>query len=221
MAFWANFESYAGKTNFGVKLIDKLALPAGKGGWVAGLNMATYSDGKNYYLSNELHHTVAPRLEVESVYFLSWAVDDVTRVTFETLASFNYFLTSEFSGCRFVVTETGVAHVAWSAGGNRSKGIGTPELRDGAEKKTLYGDGKFLPEYRRKLSFTSGSSCPLDTDLWNAYTDNSSQSYNGDRALVFGRRINGGWHFKVLRYSESAGSENGVWASFAGVYTTY
>ncbi|MDE1009491.1 MAG: hypothetical protein OSB38_27885, partial [Paraburkholderia fungorum] len=117
MSFWKDISSYIGPTKFGVKLWDKLALPKDYGGWVAGLTMATYWDGQNYCLSNDLSKNYL--IEKESVYFLSWAVDDVTKVSFKTLNNFDYFLTSEFSGCRFVVTDVGVAHVAWSAGGDR------------------------------------------------------------------------------------------------------
>jgi hypothetical protein len=215
MSFWQNISSYIGKTTFGVKLADKLALPADQGGWVAGLTMATYRIGSNYYLSDNLQHNP---LERTSVYFLSWAVDDVTKVSYDTLKDFNFFLTSEFSGCRFVVTEVGVSHVAWSAGGNRAMGIGSQALRDQSEANEL-GYNKFgAPKYRRKMSFTQGNS-NLDTQLVQAGTKNASQSYeDGGRVMIFGYRVDGGWAFKALRYDKNTGSETGTWSNFACVW---
>ncbi|WP_147408599.1 hypothetical protein [Paraburkholderia fungorum] len=218
MSFWQNIASYIGPTRFGVQLWDKLALAQDDDGWVAGLTMATYWDGQNYCLSNDLNKNYL--LEEKSVYFLSWAIDDVTKVTFETLNNFDYFLTSEFSGCRFVVTDVGVAHVAWSAGGDRENGIGTQDRRDLSEYHKLgYAPEKRgAPKYRRKLSFTSTTG-DLDDYLAAVSTNNKGQSYEGgNRALVFGYRVHGGWSFKVLRYDENVGSKTGTWSNFACVW---
>ncbi|MFL9864900.1 hypothetical protein PQR67_12045 [Paraburkholderia fungorum] len=216
MSFWADISSYIGQTTFGVKLHGKLALPASDGGWRGGLTMATYKLGSDYYLSDD--HQFNP-IETESVYFLSWSVDGVTKVSYETLKDFNYFLTSEFSGCRFVVTDYGVAHVAWSAGGHRASGIGSQDLRDTSERKELGYDTFGKPKYRRKLSFTS-SAAPLDNELTTAGTDNSSQHYEGgNRAMVFGYRVQGGWAFKVLRYDGNTGSGTGTWSNFCCTWT--
>jgi hypothetical protein len=217
VSFWSNIATYSGPTTFGVRLIDKLAFEQGGGGWVAGLEMNTYKVGDIYALTNKTYSGSAVE-ETVNVYFLSWKVDDVTKVSFESLKGFDYFVTSEFSGCRFVVTDFGVAHVAWSAGGERAKGIGSQALRDQAEYNAL-SYGSHQPQYRRRLSMSLGPG-KLDTFLASNGSNTSGQSYNDERALVFGYRVSGGWAFKVLRYKASEGSTKGVWSNFACVWAS-
>jgi hypothetical protein len=227
MTFWNCLPSYIGPTRFSVELHGGLTLPKNySGGLKEGdLIMNTYlisnpsnpSIPSGFVLSNELHTDVYNHnmlIESPRVYFLPWLVDGVTSVNFETLKSVDYFATSAFSGCRFVVTEYGVAHVAWSAGGNRNLGIGSQSLRDGAEYNELQYNS-FQPMHRRKLSFT-GTQGTLDTDLTLYGTDNSSQSYeSGKRAMVFGYRDNyRRWCFKLLHYNETEGSGRGIWSNF-------
>lgn len=215
MSFWRDISTYAGNTPFGVVPDARLALEVGQGGWVAGLNMYTRVDGGDYILTNEKSDDA---VETVSVYFLSWKVDDTSKVSFETLKNYNYFMTSEFSGCRFVVTNYGVAHVAWSAGGNRSMGLGSQALRDSAEATALSYD-KFPPKYRRRLSTTGGLGT-LDSYLGRIGSNNAGQSYNNERALVFGYRVSGGWAFKVLRYNAGQPSSSGYWSNFACVWAS-
>lgn len=218
MSFWNDLPTYTGKSNFGVILLDKLAQEQSSGGWVAGLTMYTHKFNSKYYLSNKsLSNWGVFPLEKVSVYFLSWKVDDISKVSFKALQGFDYFLTSEFSGCRFVVTEFGVAHVAWSAGGHRATGNASQQQRDAAEYDAL-SYAKHPPKYRRRLSI-SNSDGALDTHLVTTHnTNNTGQSYNNERAIVFGYRINGGWAFKVLRYKPGK-SEEGTWSNFASVWS--
>jgi hypothetical protein len=215
MSFWNDLPTYSGPTQFGVHLVDKLGAEEGGGGWVAGLDMNTYKVGSTYFLTNK--HYGDPQ-ETVSVYCLSWRLDDTSRVLFETLNDFNYFVTSELSGCRFVVTNYGVAHVAWSAGGHRASGIASQTLRDWAEFQAL-SYGTHPPTYRRRLSI-SGTPGILDNALGAINSNNSGQSYDDERAMVFGYRVNGGWAFKVLRYTEAGGSSSGTWSNFACVWAS-
>lgn len=216
MSFWKDLSTYSGPTQFGVSLWDKLAYEQGGGGWVAGLDMNTYKLGGNYILTNKDYGGVPE--ETVSVYFLSWKLDDTSRVLFETLKGFDYFLTSEFSGCRFVVTNYGVAHVAWSAGGHRASGIASQDRRDLAEFQAL-SYATHPPAYRRRLSI-SGTPGILDNALGAINSNNSGQSYDNERAMVFGYRVNGGWAFKVLRYTAAGGSSSGTWSNFACVWAS-
>ena len=211
MSFWKDLPTYSGPTTFGVSLWDKLGQEQTSGGWVAGLDMRTYKLNNDYILTNKSYG--GQPLETVSVYFLSWKVDDVSKVTYQTLRGYNFFMTSEFTGCRFVVTNVGVAHVAWSAGGNRATGNASQNKRDLAEFDSL-GYGTERPVYRRKLSL-SGTKGVLDTSLEKVNTDNVTQSYNDESAMVFGYRVQGGWAFKVIRYASNAGSNTGTWSNFA------
>jgi hypothetical protein len=71
-------------------------------------------------------------MEFSKLYWLPWGDGQVARVTWGGLAGAHLFLTSTFTGCRFVVNATGVAHVAWGThvGANPNGSVGG---RDQAE----------------------------------------------------------------------------------------
>jgi hypothetical protein len=207
MSFWNNLGSYVGFGSQRVDLIDDLATPYDESRLMGGVDVYTFGTGSTYVLTNKAYEGA---VEAKRVYFLSWKIDDITEVTFEQLNGYDYFLTSKFTGCRFVVTDRNVAHIAWSAGGNREAGLGTQALRDRAEYDTLEYATK-PPTLRRKLSFTTETSA-LDTAISASGRRTDGGSYFGNSAMIFGHRVDKIWRFKKLEYT--ADGKFGVWSNF-------
>lgn len=70
-------------------------------------------------------------MESHNLYWLPWGDGTVASVPWATLNLSSLFLTSTFTGCRFVVNQTGVAHVAY---GMHPVGVhGSSAARDQAE----------------------------------------------------------------------------------------
>ena len=135
-----------------------------------------------------------PGLGTEShyLYWLPWADGQVTSVTWAALANSNAnrFLTSTFSGCRFVVNNTGLAHVAWGNHPNFAANGSTlnrslAELSAGSGNPT--GGG-----LRRTLSIT-GAVPGRATEKRVTYNENN------ERCVVMGYKNGQIWTFKCLK----------------------
>ena len=213
MSFWNALRHCHGPTNFAVSFFGTFAGEVlSEGGHVGGLDIYTYNFGPNvhYQLSN--WYAAGPALvEARRVFVLAWMRDGITEVTFQTLEGYDYFLTSEFSGCRFVVTEYGVSHVSWSAGRRASTWEGSQQMRDVAEVGAM----TQVPCFRRRLSISGGPGL-LDALLSASGRTNSTASYDGqnERVMIFGYKEGGVWHFKMLTYPIGGGSQAGTWTTF-------
>lgn len=78
-------------------------------------------------------------MEFSQLYWLPWGDGQVANVTWGGLAGSSLFLTSTFTGCRFVVNATGVAHVAWGSHGGAAAN-GSVGGRDQAERNAASGN---------------------------------------------------------------------------------
>ncbi|HEY0064959.1 MAG TPA: hypothetical protein VGC21_22765 [Telluria sp.] len=210
MSFWTNLPNYFGNWTGHIALIDRLAQEYA-GSVIGGIDIYSYPDViggtfTGYSLSEQYYSNAVER---KRVYFLPWMRDHVTQVSFSDLSGYDYFLTSEFTGCRFVVTSHAVAHVAWSAGRDPALWSGTQGQRDMAEYTEMNHAG-VRPTWRRKMSLTTVNG-PWDAALAGAGFDTGGQSYGGARAMIFGYKVGSQWHFKMLQYATGT---NATWSNF-------
>lgn len=139
------------------------------------------------------------------VYWLPWQHNEITAVTWRQLYQSGRccFLTSEFSGCRFVIDSYGVAHIAyWQAIGPAS--YSQSAARD--YKESTLGP---TPSRRRKLSITGSSA-----SIGEVNSGSLSYGWYGlqeSRSIVCGylNPINNRWQFKAFIYR--AGYQGGYW----------
>jgi hypothetical protein len=101
-------------------------------------------------------------------------------------------MTTQLSGCRFVITESRVMHVASDVLG---AGPEDSRIRDKAELPLVDGARTV-----RRMSFTA----------LEGYRSVKKRELNG-RALVFGMRTPSGWVYKALWYT--TGSTEGTWVT--------
>ncbi|WP_448653603.1 hypothetical protein ACSHWC_10920 [Pseudomonas fluorescens] len=161
--------------------------------------VSSYMVDGTYYMGDDevdgaLFHDVA------TVYWLPWRNGQITSATLSDLnrSGCQYFLTSTFSGCRFVVTEDKVAHVAWLQSGFGS----TSGARDLSEWNRLHGARP--PLMRRKLSITGvgGSNMGAVRNQSSTYgVGEGSDGADPGRAVVMGYIAGVRWKFKALIYS--------------------
>jgi len=197
MQFWSILPSFVGPTDrqiiLGGRFAEQLSDTNKKGRTTI---VSSHDVANNItYLDHEKKAELSSTMEL---YWLPWQHGEITTATLAELnqSGCQYFLTSTFSGCRFVVTNESVSHVAFSQNvwGHDSTS------RDLAE---LFMPGP-APTRRRKLSIT-GSTVPLGDE------NSSSATYGtGFRdgiwqgnAVVLGYRTGNEWHFKALIYSDS------------------
>ncbi len=132
-------------------------------------------------------------MDFHRLYWLPWADHNVTHATWGNLAGANLFLTSTFTGCRFVVNNNGVSHVAWSATGGGVT-AGTPAGRDQAEVNAGTGNpnGGGL---RRTLSSSNVNPGRVN-EVRNEYGA-------GEHCVVIGWKHGNIWTFKRLKMDAS------------------
>ena len=125
-----------------------------------------------------------------NLYWLPWGDGVVARATWADLTGTNLFLTSTFSGCRFVVNDTGVAHVAWGTHGGGHPN-GSSQGRDYAEITAGSGNpgggGR-----RRALSITAAVPGRVNEQrvTYNA---------NTEQCVVIGWKHGNRWTFKCIK----------------------
>lgn len=218
--FWANLASYIGPTAFGVHFIDGLEAQRADGYEV----MMNVYDGPgpwagDYVISDVMYPGA---LETVHVYFLPWYSGRATKVKISDLnaSGCDYFTTSEFTGCRFVVTEQEIMHVAWSGGGGAwgeaSGAVGTSALRSQAESNAIGNTG--LRQRRRAISISEASRAGRGIKIAKEGTVSSygtGPKVNGilpGKMKVFGYKVNNAWCFKTLKYEDE--SRDGDWENF-------
>ncbi len=205
MPFWDNLPFFYGPaTHTSVILAGDLLQQNNVGtSYIGPKYICDYPNGPSYVLDSNIF----PGWPVALVYWLPWQNNTITAVSWLQLntSGCNAFLTSEFSGCRFVINDFGLSHIAyWQAIGPI---VDNSSAARDYKEATLLGPPSTL---RRKLSFT-GSIAPLGatTSISNTYGWHGPNS----RAIVCGYRnlFTGMWHFKVLRY-QAGNSAGGFWS---------
>lgn len=216
MSFWHALKSCNGPSNFEVTLHGEFIEAVTLGGCVGEIKIYTYKHANptGYVLTN-IKLRGNKHIESENVYVLAYDEDGITEVTFEELRDYEYFVTSEFSGCRFVVTDEGVSHVSWSAGRPPSRWCGSQAMRDIAEA----GNMERQPTQLRRLSITAGTSVleKILGENGTAIIPSESYKLKTESVMMFGYQENGIWHFKMLKYRKGRSSGSGIWSTFVSV----
>ena len=193
MPFWSNLPSYTGPMSRLILLGGRFAQQLSDHNPKGKVTIITSHDlvSDITYLDDTAHTRDCHTMEV---YWLPWLHGEITTATIAELnqSGCQYFLTSTFTGCRFVATDEAVSHVAFT-----QYGLGdSSEARDLAEI--------FMPgpksKRRRKLSIT-GSTVPLSDEISTSHTYGSLNRLNGQlqgSAVVVGYRTGNRWHFKAL-----------------------
>jgi hypothetical protein len=129
------------------------------------------------------------------VYWLPWVSGQVTRATMQELdaSGADYFVTTKFSGCRFVVTSAEVMHVAADAGVGRLVDVGSANR---TAQEDLVRTGQLV----RRMSVSAGD----QTSQYSAY------------AFAFGVKRQGVWSFVGFKRTGAGGGGGPqfVWERF-------
>ena len=134
--------------------------------------------------------------EGKQIYYLPWKSKEVTKVTLDQNSP-PYFLTSEFSNCRFTIqfhdacgkTVT-VMHIAGDVAGGGS-------ISGGNKRNEMEISSGLVPNLRtRRLSISKGKPGSKGP-AWKRYTESAANTvYYDSQAVVFGfREKNGCWSF--------------------------
>lgn len=165
-----------GKNNGGLRYID--AIGSGHGPYTLSCSWTKQSVAgvATYFL---------PYMKGETVYAKrSWYENSIC----------DYFVTVQLSGCRFVLTDTHVLHVASDAGGANPL---QSDVRTKQELLVTGGIGK-----TRRYSIT-------DKVKGYGFPTKEARTVRG-RGLVFGMRTRDGWVYKALK--TPSGSSEGTWS---------
>ncbi|GJI95556.1 hypothetical protein RugamoR57_22740 [Duganella caerulea] len=198
--FWSNLKNITAQTITNVQLMGELGNAQNMKSAHRGaqqLIAITTGNVVNIYSKKDDPGTYVR--DQKTVYWLPWSGSpgkgQITEVTWETIekSGCNYFLTSEFTGCRFVVDDIGVSHVAYGAG-NAVAGPTNSAQRDTAE-----GNTRLQRSGRRKMSVSAGAGAVLAYDI-------------AGYAVVFGYKdASSRWAFRVFRVD---GLGTATWRNF-------
>jgi hypothetical protein len=154
--------------------------------------------------------------EIKQVYWLPWKNRSVEKVLNSKLDSSNcrYFLTSMLTGCRFVATDTLVAHVS-NEQGTAQEPTTNQAGRDHAESGILM---EPLATHRRKLSISAvqpepeknGMNWGDDWDIVHSYQRDGK--VGAGSAFVIGYKTHAGWTYKWLKHLENKNRPSGTWS---------
>ncbi|TVZ37335.1 hypothetical protein P886_1676 [Alteromonadaceae bacterium 2753L.S.0a.02] len=169
-----------------------VAMPAGH------ISVRCFSKDFNTFIVSQ--YSDAPKglgVTSHNIYWLPWGNGSVASVDWLTLSSTTRFLTSTFTGCRFVVNQNGVAHVSW--GGHSPnynvRGNLSSVGRDLAEVRA----GTGVPDMgrpRRTLSITGAvPGRPNEQRI--------SYDVNTESCVVMGWRAGNRWTFKCLKMNNN------------------
>ena len=126
-----------------------------------------------------------------SLYWLPWGHGTVANVSWGNLEGSNLFLTSTFTGCRFVVNSKGVSHVAWGGHGYDVDGDMSSRGRDNAELRAGIG----LPDMgrvRRSMSISGNLPSRHNEQKLTYIQANES-------CVVIGWKNGNRWTFKAIK----------------------
>lgn len=130
-----------------------------------------------------------------TLYWLPWGDGTVASATWAEMSSTKLFLTSTFTGCRFVVNDTGVSHVAWGThGGGHTNG--SSHGRDYAEITAASGNP--AGGGRRRALSISGA-VP-------GRVNEQRVSYNvaTEHCVVVGWKAGNRWTFKCIKMQNTS-----------------
>ncbi|MQA23657.1 hypothetical protein [Rugamonas rivuli] len=186
--FWSNLKNINAQTITNVRLMGELGNPQNRKSAHRGAQeLVAITAGNTVDIYSKKEDPGTRVRDQQTVYWLPWSGSpgkgQITEATWETIekTGCNYFLTSEFTGCRFVVDDIGVSHVAYGAG-NAVAGATNSAQRDAAE-----GNSRLQRSGRRKMSVSAGAGTALAYDI-NGY------------AVVFGYKdASSRWAFRVFR----------------------
>jgi hypothetical protein len=115
MRFWSSLPSFVGPTSQHIILGGRFAEQLSAANKKGRTTVITSHDVANNitYLDDVKMAAFSSTIEL---YWLPWLHGEITSATIAELnqSGCEYFLTSTFSGCRFVATNESVAHVAFS-----------------------------------------------------------------------------------------------------------
>lgn len=198
MALWTDLPALIGNTDLKIELWGKYGQqmspqnPKGRSAVVSSYDLAN----QTVYLGETAVQGGAVNNTIE-LYWLPWKDGEITRASIKELndSGCKYFMTSTFSGCRFVATETEVSHVAFS-----QAGFGFDTAARNASEQLSRGGAR--PFFRRTLSITSsGERMASVNDQQSTYgAGHNGQMWTGN-AVVLGYRVDLGWNFKALIYA--------------------
>ncbi len=213
MSFWLNLPTYLGaQTNYmGVMLAGQLVYQAGQGTKPGPLYLSASVMANGDCVISDKEIKGAKQVDTAKVFWLPWLNLHITSVTWQALnkSGCKFFLTSEFSGCRFVADSKGVAHIAhWQVNPQNWQAGNTSKVRDNSE--WFFRHGGMRPYGRRKLSYTDENHSSMGA------TNTCNSTYGGhdkaSRAIVLGYKGANTWHFKALKYKAGTRGQ-GVWAN--------
>ncbi|MYM34973.1 hypothetical protein GTP38_11565 [Duganella sp. FT94W] len=209
MSFWDELPSLIGPSDKIVYLEDSFALPANEKNVQGPKWACAYYEYGGITIAHPRHGEDHERVQL---YWLPWSNGEITKVTMEQLkySRCDYFLTSTFSGCRFVETDTLVAHVAYHQRGHSSDSTG----RDISEWNRLH--GRVPPKLRRAMSFSNGGTAMTFGESSLVSYGNGApdkDTYSKSRAVVIGYKTGETWNFVRLVYTQ--GDTRGVWSRFS------
>lgn len=186
MAFWSDLGSFSGVTTMDLDLDGALgnaqnrqSAHRGKQQMIA----VTNGNQTRIYTKNE-----APAGGIRSeatVYWLPWSGEPgkgaITEATWEAIekSEAQYILTSKFTGCRLVVDDIGVSHVAYGAGN------AVPAATTSADRDRAEGASRLARGHRRTMSFSAGAAVVYDI--------------NGYAIAIGYRDASHRWKFRVYR----------------------
>ncbi|MDP3278658.1 MAG: hypothetical protein Q8Q09_25940 [Deltaproteobacteria bacterium] len=165
-----------GKNNHGLRYIEAIGSGGGPFSLTCSWDKKNHAAVASYFL---------PYMKGETVYAKrSWYENSIC----------DYFVTVQLSGCRFVLTDTHVLHIASDAG--RANPLQS-DVRTTQERLVTGGIGK-----TRRYSIT-------DQDKGYGFPLKEERTVRG-RGLVFGMRTVNGWVYKALK--TTPGSSEGTWS---------
>ena len=191
LEFWTGLHAQVGDNTLGNIILgeglqEELKLPGSNNGGLMYVCAEKLQRGAHGYHLTGTHSPVCDNSV--PVYWMPWKSHSTVyaeRAWFER-SKCAYFMTSQLTGCRFVVTDSQVLHVASNVDFAPSGVTGSP-VRDQAEQAVTGGARS------RRFSING-----------------REQGYN-KCALAFGMRKDGIWTYKALKYK--LGDEGGEWVT--------
>lgn len=151
-----------------------------------------------------------------SVYWLPWQDMEMVKVMFSELNALpcSYFMTAEFSGCRFVITDEYLAHIAFSVEYNHNPQTTLEQFS--ADRTDCEAENRDYLKLGTPALYRSLSSSNLSDSKASGFGAKNFQklsyyqkggSIDDNRMVLFGYRdpLSGiGWSFKYLLFQKNS-----------------
>lgn len=203
MTFWTDLPTFTGATNRVIRMEGAFQMQQCKWNMQGPRDAYSYFDGTSQVITDRPQWPHTP--ERVKLYWLPWLNLNITSVTMKELnaSGCDYFLTSTFSGCRWVATEELVAHVAYAQTRNGPQNSAT---RDHSQLHNLHGGKR--PSRMRTMSL-SGHGSQMATNDFSVRTYSAGDDPYSGRAVVVGYKSGAKWHFVQQTFRE--GATTGFW----------